>query len=137
MLIRSLALLFTACLASLAADSADRTIYRCVIAGVTTFSDRPCGDSIEIHSLDIPTAGRVSGDPPPPAVIESVHARVRKAHSKPVDRKDSQAVACIRLGTELRQLAARMRAGYSIAVGERLRDQQRAVRARRQDLHCR
>src|SRR5262245_4773342 len=40
----------------LTADAAavERAIYRCTLAGVTTFSDRPCGDAIVVHSLDVP-----------------------------------------------------------------------------------
>jgi hypothetical protein len=129
------ALLLTACLVSLAADSADRTIYRCVTAGVTTFSDRPCGDSIEIHTLDVPTAG--DGAVKPPVRSEPVRSQARHAKAKPPDHKDSRAVECKRLDAQLRRVAARMRAGYTVAVGERLREQQRAARSRRQDLRCR
>jgi len=142
---RSLALLFAACLVVFRTQSADRTVYRCVLVGVTTFSDRPCGESIEVHSPD-------SSDAPIPAVRRpSVTASVSElpqSAAKPVrapparrgnsaNHKDSRARECVRLDAELRRLRARMRVGYSAAEGERLRERQRTSSARRRELQCR
>jgi hypothetical protein len=141
MLTRLSILLFTVCLVSGAADSADRTIYRCVLAGVTTFSDRPCGDSIEVHSLEVPTAAVGAMGPPPvlngPARRQARSTKAKPSDHPPVDHRDRQVTECKRLDAQLRQVAARMRAGYKARVGERLRAQQRVARARRRELRCR
>jgi hypothetical protein len=145
MLTRSLALLLAACLMVFRAHSADRTIYRCVLAGVTTFSDRPCGESIEIHSLESSTT--VTPAVPKSGATASVSELTQDA-AKPVraapaaranspNHKDSRARECVRLDAELRRLRARMRAGYRAAEGDRLRERQRTANARRRELQCR
>jgi hypothetical protein len=163
MLRRSLALLLLVSPVFLLAQSADRPIYRCVMAGVITFSDRPCGDAIEVHSLDVPdlptpaapgstssrstsprSARAVTGQPQGAAA--PVRAR-RPTAANSSNRKDSRAGdsrvrdsrvrECLRLGAELRRLTARMRAGYGAAEGERLRERQRTAKERRRDLACR
>lgn len=145
MLTRSLALLLTAYLVVFRADSADRTIYRCVLAGVTTFSDRPCGESIEVHSLESSAtpAAAVPKSGASASMSELPQAAAKPVRAPPAGRansanhKDSRARECVRLDTELRRLRARMRAGYRAAEGERLRERQRAANARRRELPCR
>jgi hypothetical protein len=145
MLTRSLALLLAACLVVFRAHSADRTIYRCVLAGVTTFSDRPCGESIEVHSLEssatstpaVPRSGATASvSELPQAVAKPVRAPAA-GQANSANHKDSRARECVRLDVELRRLRARMRAGYRAAEGERLRERQRTANARRRELTCR
>jgi len=135
------------------ADAADRTIYRCIVNGVATFSDRPCGAAIEVYSLE--SAAGESTAVHQPTVAASGPDRVatlqERASAQPVRARQapranpakravapvqSQAAQCVRLDTQLRQLSARMRAGYTVAEGERLRELQRTQRARRRSLHC-
>jgi hypothetical protein len=145
MLTRSLTLLLAACLVVFRAHSAERTIYRCALGGVTTFSDRPCGESVEVHSLEISAT-------PIPAVpksgVTASRSELPRAAAQPVrtlpagransaNRKDSSVRECVRLDAELRGLRARMRAGYSAAEGERLRERQRTANARRRERQCR
>ena len=141
----SLALLLATCLVVFRAHCADRTIYRCVLAGVTMFSDRPCGESIEVHSLEI-SDGAIPMDPHAGAAAKM--SELPQAAAKPVrasparrvnsaNHKDSRARQCVRLDAELRRLRASMRAGYSAAEGERLRERQRTASARRRELQCR
>jgi hypothetical protein len=121
-----------------AANSADRTIYRCIQAGVVTYSDRPCDSSPQVYSLDapeIPVArplAKATGTPP---------QRMRQQRSTAVKSgpriDSSEPVACERTARQLRRLRAQMRAGYNVATGERLRAAEREARARLRDLHCR
>ena len=138
-----LALLLAASLAAFPAHAADRTIYRCVLAGISTFSDRPCGDSIEAHSLDVPDVPAAvnsevrTASVPEPSRVTPKRARAPSRDANLPNQKDSRAKDCVRLDVELRRLSARMRAGYSAAEGERLRERQRMARERRRDLQCR
>jgi hypothetical protein len=116
--------------------AAERTIYRCSVGGVTTFSDRPCGDSTQVHSLDVAAAS--------PAVVPERQKVATNSVRKPAatriagaGARDGRRDECVRLDSQLRRLSARMRAGYTAAVGERLREQQRELRARHRELRCR
>lgn len=120
------------------ASAAERSIYRCVEAGVATYSDRPCGASVEVYSYDVPAPA--VPDPPaaakprskPASAVARQPAKVRSEQRGPARTAD-----CARIQVQLKQLRARMRAGYGAAEGEYLQDQQRAARARARQLRCR
>jgi hypothetical protein len=141
MLARSLALL-AVFLVSCRALAADRTVYSCEFAGVTTYSDRPCGESITVYSLDstaVPAPKefkpRVATSPVEPPQRAARPARAPRAASSS-KRQDPQARECLRWDAELRRLRSHMRAGYGVAEGERLRERQRMVKERRRERHC-
>ena len=50
------------CMLSVAGAQAEkhaRPIYRCQIDGITTFSDRACGDAIEVYKLEFDNAAQL------------------------------------------------------------------------------
>ena len=114
-------------------------VYRCTVGGVTTFSDRPCApeavpyqpDTSRISTYDPPPASRT-----PPPVLQPRNSPSRRQAS---DRADQvrHAAACERLRNSLRDVAARMRAGYSVKQGEQLRERKTQLEQQRRAQKCR
>lgn len=145
-LIVTLALLHLAMPCVEAAESSaarsTRQIYRCEVAGVATFSDRPCGTGANPYDLEL---SRIS-------ILEAVPASSRPGKATPdrpsaprravipkrsdVAAKAAQAEACRRLQQSLRKIASRMRAGYTAKAGERLQTQRRELEAKRRARRC-
>ena len=120
------------------AHAAERSIYRCVDAGVTTFTDRPCGVSTQVYSYEV----SVPVVEEPSAVVKPAAAAKTPPSRKPRGERaepgtSAREANCERIQGQLQQLRARMRAGYGAAEGERLREQQRTARARARQLRCR
>jgi hypothetical protein len=114
-------------------------IYRCTVGGVTTFSDRPCApeavpyqpDTSRISTYDPPPASRT---PPPAQPPRSSPSRRRASGNADQVR---HAAACERLRNSLREVAARMRAGYSVKQGEQLRERKAKLEQQRRAQKCR
>ena len=142
MIARWFAVSLAALLLTADAEAAERTIYRCSIGGVTTFSDRPCGGSMVVHSLDsavgreAAVGGASAGNPRHTVPARELQATRGKAVKRSSNGKDAHALECARLDALLGRLRARMRAGYSGTEGERLRELYRTQRGRRRELSC-
>lgn len=116
-----------------------RTLYRCTVAGVTTFSDRPCAADAAPYQ---PDTSRISTYDPPPASRSAASAQPQRA--APARRRASggedqvrHAAACERLRNGLRDIAARMRAGYNVKQGEQLRERKTRLDQQRRAQKCR
>ena len=113
-------------------------IYRCTVGGVTTFSDRPCAaesapyepDPSRISTYDPPPAGRAAASSPP-----ARRAPTRRGASGGEDQA-RHAAACERIRNALRDVAARMRAGYDAKQGERLRERKTKLDQQRRAQKC-
>jgi hypothetical protein len=113
-------------------------VYRCTVGGVTTYSDRPCAPQAVPYQ---PDTSRVSTYEPPPPSRETAPAepprklptRKRAAGSDQVRR----AAACDRIRTSLKEIAQRMRAGYDVRQGERLRERKAKLEQQRRAQKCR
>ena len=114
-------------------------VYRCTVGGVTTYSDRPCGpEAVEYQ----PDTSRVSTyDPPPPSPSAKA---AEPARSSPARRRASgdqdqvrHAAACERIHSGLKDIAARMRSGYSARQGEQLRERKAKLEQQRRAQKCR
>lgn len=112
-------------------------IYRCTVGGVTTFSDRPCAAESAPYE---PDASRVSTYDPPPAspTTSAQPPRSRPARRQKSDGQDQvrHAAECERLRNALRDLAARMRAGYNARQGEQLRERKGKLERQRRAQKC-
>jgi hypothetical protein len=112
------------------------TIYRCEQGGATVYSDRPCAADATAHELDgsrvtvyeAPAASEraTSSTPPKPA------ARRAKASTSHEQRQ----AKCTRLDKSLRDVRTKMRSGYGVKEGERLKERQRELTARRRSEKC-
>ncbi|MGH8188328.1 MAG: DUF4124 domain-containing protein, partial [Steroidobacteraceae bacterium] len=116
-------------------------IYRCEAQGVTIFSDRPCDESARVYT---PDSSRISTyDAPPAAQVvdrgrkQSKPRKARARTSAGVDSAAKRAAACDKVRNALKDIRARMRAGYSAKEGERLREREQALRLRWRADKCR
>lgn len=114
-------------------------VYRCTVGGVTTYSDRPCSPDAAPYQ---PDTSRVSTYDPPPAsrtVAPAPPARTSAARKRNAGRDDQvrHAAACERLHNALRDVAARMRSGYTAKQGEQLRQRKAKLEQQRRGEKCR
>jgi hypothetical protein len=124
------------------AASSNSTIYRCEAGATTTFSDRPCDESARLYT---PDSSRISTYEAPPAapVVDRgrKQSKPRKARvsarSGGVDSAAKRAAACDKVQNALKDIRARMRAGYSAKQGERLREQEQTLKLRWRADKCR
>ena len=114
-------------------------VYRCTVGGVTTYSDRPCGpEAVEYQ----PDTSRVSTYQPPPthpAATAAPRAQASPARRRASGRDDQarHAATCERLHKGLKDIAARMRSGYSAKQGEQLRERKAKLEQQRRAEKCR
>ena len=114
-------------------------VYRCTVGGVTTYSDRPCAPEAVPYQ---PDTSRVSTyDPPPASRTPENDEPLRKSPSRRRGASDADqvrhAAACDRIRNSLRDVAARMRAGYDVKQGERLRERKAKLEQQRRAQKCR
>lgn len=127
------------CVVTLAEAPPGRTLYRCTVAGVTTFSDRPCAADAVAY---LPDTSRISTYEPPPASRAATSApsqRPAPARRRVSGGEDQvrHAAACERLSNGLRDVAAHMRAGYNVKQGEQLRERKAKLEQQRRAQKCR
>lgn len=120
-----------------------RTIFRCEIAGVPTFSDRPCDPAVESRTTEL-NAVNVIAPPTVDAAAESVQLGKRSMRGnsavpgQPVAASNAaKADACGRIQQSLRKITSKMRAGYTAKQGERLRARKQDLEEKRRLQKCR
>jgi len=117
---------------------AQPAIYRCVVASGTVYSDRPCDAAADPHQID---DSRVTVYTPPPlAERTTASAKPPKKQSTKAPRLPDPAkhkVACAKLDQGLRDVRTKMRSGYRVGEGERLKARQRQLDERRRTAKCR
>jgi hypothetical protein len=119
------------------------TIYRCEGAGGLVFSDRPCAADAEIHKTDDgrmtvydapPISERASEPRSTPAKAPRSAKKSAAAHAKHLAKHQA---ACAKLNQSLREVQTRLRTGYGVKEGERLKTRQRQLAERRRTEKCR
>lgn len=124
---------------SLAAESVGRTIFKCKVDGVTTFSDLPCGQDAQSQALDpaaintyVPPA-RVAGaqERPLPSTSNKPPKPPREERSE-AKRKES----CARYARSLKEIRSKLRSGYTAKEGERLRMRAEKLRISQRQERC-
>ena len=124
-----------------AADAMEaRVVYRCKAGGVTTFSDRPCDGNAQVFQAD---DSRVSSYTPgePVSTTKGVEApgkkhTIRQKRAASADPEKLAAV-CEQVNSALRDIGKKMRSGYNVREGERLREQKSRLEIKRRVRHCR
>lgn len=113
-------------------------IYRCTVAGVTTFSDHPCEPAAVPYQ---PDTSRVSTYSPPPAgpttAVPPLRTQSTKAGRSAAENQVRHAADCERIHSSLKDIAARMRAGYSAKQGEQLKEHKAKLEQKRRAQKCR
>jgi hypothetical protein len=114
-------------------------VYRCTVQDVTVFSDRPCEPAAARYEPDtsrVSTYTPPAPGPSPPAIPEPRTRRGRASTAASADQV-RHATDCARLRTSLKEVAARMRAGYDAKQGEQLRERKAKLEAQRRARKCR
>jgi hypothetical protein len=116
-----------------------RTLYRCTVGGVTTFSDRPCEPDAVPYEPDTSRVSTYTPPPASPATHSAAQPRVPRSRARDSAGEDQarHAAVCDRLRSGLKDIAARMRAGYGVKQGEQLRERKARLEAQRRAQKCR
>lgn len=116
---------------------ADSSIYRCVMNGVATYSDRHCGADSTAYTPDTDRVSTYAAPPLPKAPARTTSKpRPRAARSSIADEQRKHAEECRRIEEGLREVRSRQRAGYSAKEGERLKARLAKLSARRKSQKC-
>ena len=121
------------------AAAAGGSLYRCTLAGVTTYSDRPCAPDAVLYE---PDTARISTYAPPPVGQTVPPAKPpasspRRGRASGNEDQVRHAAACERIRNSLKDIAAHMRAGYDAKQGERLRERKTKLEQQRRAQKCR
>jgi hypothetical protein len=116
-----------------------RTIYRCDSNGAVTYSDRPCAADAAIHENDssrvtVYAAPPSSGAAPSQSGKPATH-KTKSARPTGVSLEQRRA-RCAKLDQALRDVRTKMRTGYRVKEGERLKARQRQLSERRRSENC-
>lgn len=115
-------------------------IYRCESDRVgVVYSDRPCATDAAVHEssgarvtvYEAPPISERASDPRPKA------ASMAKAARKGAAAAAKQAASCAKLDQSLREVRTKLRTGYGVKEGERLKERQRQLAERRRAEKCR
>src|SRR5690349_8928588 len=90
-------------------------VYRCSVEGVTVFADRPCEPAAVPYETDTSRVSTYSPPPAGPVTRPDPQPRTDRARARAAAGQDQarQAAVCERLRSGLKDIAARMRAGYN------------------------
>jgi hypothetical protein len=115
------------------------TIYRCDSDGAVIYSDRPCAADAVVHENDgsrvtVYAAPPSSGAAPSQSSKRAAH-KTRSARPAGADLEQRRA-QCAKLDQALRDVRTKMRTGYRVKEGERLKARQRQLSERRRSQNC-
>lgn len=116
------------------------TVYRCESAGRVTYSDRPCAPDAVIHESD---GSRVTVYDAQPISKRAPQSGPRVANTTKSVQKSAAAAhakwqaSCAKLDQSLREVRTKLRTGYGVKEGERLKARQRQLAERRRAEKCR
>ena len=116
---------------------ASESIYRCAIDGRTVLTDRP-NDTLNCQPLNAPTSNTFTAEPVSRSVSKPDAApRPRAVESNSIAAEQLKAKQrCERLDQRLDQVADKMRSGYTVRQGEKLRAQKEQLEASRRIERC-
>jgi len=114
-------------------------VYRCTVHDVTVFSDRPCEPDAATYEADTSRVSTYTPPPASPATKSVAQPRTPRSSARDSAGEDQarHAAVCDRLRSGLKDVAARMRAGYSVKQGEQLRERKARLEAQRRAQKCR
>ncbi len=131
--------LCTGGLALLSTVAGAGTIYRCESATGLIYSDKPCaadavvheGDGSRVTVYDAPSISERASEPRPKAAIAS--KSLRKSAATYAKRQAN----CAKLNQSISEVRTKLRTGYGVKEGERLKARQRQLGERRRAEKCR
>lgn len=115
------------------------TIYRCESGGALVFSDRPCAADAAVHEshgsrvsvYDAPSISKRASEPRPKA------SGAGKSAQKNAAAYAKHQATCAKLDQSLSEVRTKLRSGYGVKEGERLKARQRQLAQRRRTEKCR
>ena len=113
-------------------------VYRCTVHDVTVFSDRPCEPHAATYEADTSRVSTYTPPPPSPVTKPDPPPRARRSRAPAAAGADQarHAADCERLSNSLKDVAARMRAGYDARQGEQLRERKARLEGQRRAKKC-
>ncbi|MET0534610.1 MAG: DUF4124 domain-containing protein [Steroidobacter sp.] len=117
---------------------AEAAIYRCDSAGGIVYSDRPCAVDATVHEND---NSRVTVYEAPSISTRASEPRPKAKAAEKAALKNAAAYAkhrasCAKLEQSLREVRSKLRTGYGVKEGERLKARQRQLAERRRTQRC-
>jgi hypothetical protein len=114
-------------------------VYRCTVQDVTIYSDRPCEPDAARYEPDTSRVSTYSPPPPGPSPQPAPEPKARRGRGAAAAGADQvrHAQECERIRKGLKDVAARMRAGYSARQGEQLRERKAKLEGQRRTKKCR
>lgn len=113
-------------------------IYRCNKNGATVYSDQPCDADARPHKLD---DSRITLYEAPPAAEPATSSKAKRRPSQAghhtATSHEKHQLKCDQLGRSLRDVRTKMRVGYGVEEGERLKERRRRLTAQRRAEKCR
>jgi hypothetical protein len=124
--------------------AAAETIYRCESESGLVYSDRPCAADAEVHIsngggvtvYDAPPISKRASEPPSKATTTAKSAAVKAARKSAAADAKRQAT-CAKLEQSIRNVRTKLRTGYGVKEGERLKSRQHQLAERRRTEKCR
>jgi len=119
-----------------------RLVYSCVMPGLVTFADRPCGPAAQQRELKLATpppaaAGESSSiAEPTAAAVQARRNTAAKADAAAARAAADRAATCLRLEAALDEVDSQMRAGYPAREAGRLWERWRGARASLREARC-
>ena len=113
-------------------------IYRCDDGGAVIYSDRQCSPGARPHEIDDSRVTVYDAPPTPQRSSKAASKPVRRAtKNRKVDSDHEQrAVRCDKLKDSLRDVRTKMRTGYGVKEGERLKARHRQLTEQRRSDKC-
>lgn len=114
-------------------------VYRCTVQDVTVFSDRPCEPYAARYEPDTSRVSTYSPPPSAPPPQPAPEPKPRRGRGSAAAGADQvrHAADCEHIRKALKEVAARMRAGYSAREGEQLRERKAKLEGQRRTKKCR
>jgi hypothetical protein len=114
-------------------------MYRCTVHDVTVFSDRPCEPEAARYEPDTSRVSTYSPPPsdPSPQPVPQPKTRRGRGSAAAGAEQARHAAECEHIRKALKDVAARMRAGYSAREGEQLRERKAKLEGQRRSQKCR
>ena len=119
------------------AQAAGMTIYRCIENDVVTYSDRPCGSTIDTYEANETRINILEVTPPSATKPARASPKRKKSGGGSIAAAQAKHTEnCARIDRSLRDIRSKMRSGYDVKEGERLKDRQRKLSAQQRELRC-
>jgi hypothetical protein len=112
-------------------------VYRCVVEEVVTFSDRPCDAEAKHYAPESEWVSTVEVAKPFSPSTRAPERKVQRVQSGSIAAAQAKhKEECARIEESLREVRSKLRAGYDVKQGERLKDRDRKLKADLRSKRC-